>query len=507
MNLAGELLRIAATAPDRAAIVAPERVTYGELASRAGALARRLSKGGLEPGGRIALVAGNDVAFVVAHLAILQAGGVAVPFNVTSPVEELRHELAAIDPSAVLAEPAHVERLRRALGQESPAAPITPLDDDALHASEDPLAESVARAADDVAVLLFTAGTAGPPKPAMLTHGSLLANLEQIQQHPGMRIVPDDVALAVLPFFHIYGLNVVLHLALYAGASVSLVEHFHPAETLARVQRDGVTVVAAVPAIYGAWLALDASSAPADALQRVRLCVSGASTLEHDVVTGTRDRFGLVVHDGYGLTEASPVVTTTAVTRESRPGSIGPPLPGVEVRLVGEDGNTVLDGDPGEIVVRGPNVFAGYWQDDDATARVLRDGWLHTGDIGVADDDGWLSLVDRAKDVVIVSGFNVYPGEVEEVLAQHPDVAAVAVVGEPHPRTGETVVAYVVPRAGARVDPVELLRFGGRRLARYKLPTRVELTDALPRTFAGKVLRRALSDRVTRAPDATTNPA
>jgi len=177
------------------------------------------------------------------------------------------------------------------------------------------------------------------------------------------------------------------------------------------------------------------------------------------------------------------------------------------VRLVGEDGNTVLDGDPGEIVVRGPNVFAGYWQDDDATARVLRDGWLHTGDIGVADDDGWLSLVDRAKDVVIVSGFNVYPGEVEEVLAQHPDVAAVAVVGEPHPRTGETVVAYVVPRAGARVDPVELLRFGGRRLARYKLPTRVELTDALPRTFAGKVLRRALSDRVTRAPDATTNPA
>ena len=155
------------------------------------------------------------------------------------------------------------------------------------------------------------------------------------------------------------------------------------------------------------------------------------------------------MHDGYGLTEASPVVTTTAVAAKPRPGSIGPPLPGVEVRLVDVDGNDVLDGDPGEILVRGPNVFAGYWDDPDATARVLgADGWLHTGDIGVADDDGWLSFVDRAKDVVIVSGFNVYPGEVEDVLAQHPDVADVAVVGEPHPRTGETVVAFVVAKPG-----------------------------------------------------------
>ena len=154
----------------------------------------------------------------------------------------------------------------------------------------------------------------------------------------------------------------------------------------------------------------------------------------------------------------------------------------------------MLEGDPGEILVRGPNVFAGYWGDADATARVLgADGWLHTGDVGVADADGWLSLVERAKDVVIVSGFNVYPGEVEHVLAQHPDVADVAVVGEPHPRTGETVVAYVVPKAGTHPDPVELLRHAGRRLARYKLPTRVELVDELPRSFAGKLLRRELS--------------
>jgi long-chain acyl-CoA synthetase len=162
--------------------------------------------------------------------------------------------------------------------------------------------------------------------------------------------------------------------------------------------------------------------------------------------------------------------------------------------LVDAQGHDALAGDPGEILVRGGNVFAGYWRDADATARVLVDGWLRTGDIAVADDDGWLSLVDRAKDVIIVSGFNVYPGEVEEALGEHPGVAEVAVVGEPHPRTGETVVAYVVPRDGVTLDPVEIVRFGGRRLARYKLPTRVEVSDVLPRSFAGKLLRRALSD-------------
>jgi long-chain acyl-CoA synthetase len=218
------------------------------------------------------------------------------------------------------------------------------------------------------------------------------------------------------------------------------------------------------------------------------------------------DRFGVVVHNGYGLTEASPVVTTTAVARRPRPGSVGPPLPGVEVRLVDDQGSRVLEGDPGEILVRGDNVFAGYWNDDVATRAVLDNGWLHTGDIAVADADGWLTLVERAKDVVIVSGFNVYPGEVEDALRSHRDVIDVAVVGEPHPRTGETVVAYVVPRPGREPDPVELLRHAGRRLARYKLPTRVEVVDALPRTLAGKLLRRALPTRNDNPPEATTNP-
>ena len=341
-------------------------------------------------------------------------------------------------------------------------------------------------------MLLFTAGTAGAPKPAMLTHGSLLANLEQMQAHPGLRIGPDDVALAVLPLFHVFGLNVVLGLTLAAGGAISLVDHFHPTETLARVRADAVTVIAAVPAIFEAWLALDASSAPDDALARVRLCVSGAAPLPPSVVDAMHERFGVDVHDGYGLTEASPVVTTSAVSARPRAGSVGPPLPGVEVRLVDTDGQDVLDGDPGEILVRGPNVFAGYWRDPEASARVLAGGWLHTGDIGVADSDGWLSLVERAKDVIIVSGFNVYPGEVEQVLGAHPDVADVAVVGRAasaHRRDGRRI---------RRRETRSLSRSGRAVAARGPAPRALQAADArrARRRAAAVVRGQALAARV-----------
>jgi len=506
MNLAEILVAAAEHDPDRVALVgrhdhAP--VTYGQLAARSAAVAARLAIHA-SPGDRVAIVAGNEPAFVVAYLAAMRAGAVAVPLNVASPAQEVAHELAAVSPSIVVASPAHSDLARRALAQHDSTKAVFVLDEAA--AVGEHLAP-VPRDPSDLAVLLFTAGTAGAPKPAMLTHGSLLANLEQMQSHPGLRLARDDLALGVLPLFHVYGLNVVLGLALFAGAGVSLVDHYHPAETLARVRAEGVTIIAAVPAIYAAWLALDDHAAPADAFNGVRLCVSGAAALPIDVVNGIRERFGAVVHDGYGLTEASPVVTTTAVAASPRPGSIGPPLPGIEVRLLDADGHGVLDGDPGEIVVRGPNVFAGYWDDPETTNAVLEGGWLHTGDVAVADADGWLTLVDRAKDIIIVSGFNVYPGEVEEALRSHPQVDDVAVVGEPHPRTGETVVAYVVAHGDGTPDVVELLRHAGRRLARYKLPTRVEVVDALPRTLAGKVVRRALSARGRRAPDATTKPA
>jgi long-chain acyl-CoA synthetase len=246
--------------------------------------------------------------------------------------------------------------------------------------------------------------------------------------------------------------------------------------------------------MYGAWTAL--ANAEAHAFEGVRLAGSGGAPLPPDVAAAFESRFGLPVWQGYGLTEASPTVTSSLIGGVPKPGSIGVPLPGVDVRLVDVDGEDALAGDPGEIWVRGPNVFAGYWNDSEATDAVITpDGWLRTGDIAVADDDGYLFIVDRAKDLIIVSGFNVFPAEVEEVLLEHPHVAEAAVVGVEHPYSGEAVKAYVVAVPGAGVEEDELIEFAADRLARYKCPTTVTFVDQLPLGLVGKVLRRALRSR------------
>jgi long-chain acyl-CoA synthetase len=473
MNLADVLLEPVARTPDAVALRSTAgAITYGELEARAARVAGALRAEGIEPGDRVAIDGHNTVAFVASYLGVLRAGAVAVPLNPHAPAPEIDRELATVKPALVLRPPRD--------GSES----VEP-------------AAAVARDDADVAVLLFTAGTAGAPKAAMLTHGNLVANIRQVLDHPGLALTADDVTLGALPFFHVFGLNAVLGLALAAGAATILLEDFDAAVAARTVREQGVTVLAGVPAMYHAFLELDDDAAPPDAFSSVRLAVSGAAALGEDVYDGMRKRFNVVVHEGYGLTEASPIVTTSAIgQRDPGPGSIGPPLPGVDVRLVDVDGADVLPGDPGEIWVRGPNVFPGYWRDADATAHALTgDGWLRTGDIAVADDEGELSLVDRAKDLVIVSGFNVYPAEVEDALLEHPDVAEVAVIGEPDPRAGEAIVAFVVPEPGRTPDPDALVAHCSRSLARYKCPSRVEVVEALPRSFAGKVLRRELRPR------------
>jgi len=493
-------------------------VSYGRLRTLVAEARRALVELGVVPGDRVALALPNDSLFVVAYLAVLGIGAVAVPLNPDAPEVELEAELEAVGAKLSIAagDDAGTARAFDRSGavvegviaiDGAPSREAQPSGGDGGADAPVPILD---RAASDTAVLIFTAGTAGAPKAAVLTHGNLLANLEQVQLHPGRAVHAGDVALGVLPLFHIFGLNVMLGLSLYAGAALVLVERFDPASTLETVRAHGVTLLAGAPPMFAAWAEL--RGATGDELASVRLAVSGASALPAEVAGAFEARFGVPLWQGYGLTEAAPVVTSAVVGGERKPGSIGVPAPGVEVRLVDEDGEDVLEGDPGEIWVRGPNVFAGYWQDADATAAVLTaDGWLRTGDVAVADGDGYLWLVDRSKDLVIVSGFNVFPGEVEDALRTHRDVEDVAVIGEPHPRTGETVVAYVVPRAGKVLDPVELMRHAGRQLARYKLPTRIELVEALPRTLAGKLVRRALPSTpplVGRRPDdATTKPA
>jgi long-chain acyl-CoA synthetase len=477
-----------------------KETTYGELRDQVGRLRGGLVAAGIEPGDRVAIVAANNWYFVASWLAILGVGAVAVPINPASPGPEVTNELADVGVVGVIVGPTGKRVLPdidrdavpglRLIVQADPGDLVVEGAvrlDDLLAAEPAPI---VPRGADDLAVLMFTSGTAGLPRAAKLTHGNLLANIEQMQANPHREQGADDVAFGVLPFFHIFGLNVVLDLTLHTGGTVLTVERFDPESALESIKKHEVTVIAGAPAMWSAWAHLP--GADADALRTVRVAGSGAAKLEPAVRATIQERFGLQIDEGYGLTEASPVVTT-ATGLPAPPGSIGAPLPGVKVRLIDADGHDVLVGDVGEIRVQGPNVFQGYWGDDAATANVLtEDGWLRTGDLAVVDDDGFLFVVDRLKDLIIVSGFNVYPAEVESILVEHPGVAAAAVVGVQHPHSGEAVKAYVVAADGASVEEDELILFCEQRLARYKCPQKVWFVDELPGGLGGKVRKHEL---------------
>jgi long-chain acyl-CoA synthetase len=475
MNLASIIDSHPAAAP---ALADPTTTrTYGELRDYVARLRAGLLERGVSTGDRVGIVGENSVVVYEAYLAVVGIGAIAVMLNRNNPAAATDAELIAVGATLVVVGPG---------GTASKVVPSVDVSELVASASS-PI---VARSDTDTAALLFTSGTAGKPKAAILTHGNLRANLEQARDVVnGVR--SNDVMLAVLPIDHIYGLNAIVGEALLVGASAVLVPRFDPAQTLALVGSAGVTVIPGVPTMYQAWANL--ADADRSSFATVRLALSGAAKL-HEELTGTYfTRFGVTLRDCYGLTEASPAVTTS-VGFEPKLGSIGRVMPGVSVRLVDDDGSDSLSGDPGEIWVNGPNVFAGYWQGPEATARVLtNDGWLRTGDIAVVDDDGFFYLVDRAKDLIIVSGFNVYPAEVEEVLLAHPAVAEAVVVGGAHATTGETVKAFVVLQPGSHADEKELGDHCRDSLARYKCPTSYSFVTDVPRGPNGKILRRLLT--------------
>jgi len=474
-----------------ALIVNDEPVTYGDLRDVVGRARGGLAALGVEPGDRVALACGNDLSFVVAHLAAIGVGAITVPLNPLAPAAALAHEIEVTGAKVLVAghDVAGAAALdRRGLPDLAHVVVTESSAWRALVSSVDiPIVE---RDPDDLAVLLFTSGTAGAPRPAMLTHGNLLSNLEQISSLESRTPHPGDVSLGVLPLFHVFGLNVVLHLALRTGTTVVLRPRFDPMDAIDVVRRHGVTHVAGAPAMWSAWLRTP--DITADDFATVRVATSGAAKLPNDVAESFLSRFGVDLAEGYGLTETSPVVTSSTDT-DAPLGSIGVPLAGVEVRIVDSDGEPALQDDPGEVWVRGPNVFAGYWNDPEATARALTpDGWLRTGDLAVVDEHGNMFLVDRAKELIIVSGFNVFPAEVEDVLVEHPAVEAAAVVGVADDATGEAGKAWVVPSPGAVVSTDDLASFCGDHLARYKCPSSFAMVDELPVGMTGKVLRRAL---------------
>jgi long-chain acyl-CoA synthetase len=469
-------------------------LTYGELRAQVGGLRGALAEAGVSPGDRVVLIAGNDHTFVLGLLAILGVGGVAVPLNPTSPAAELTREIGVVRPVAAI-----VGAGAKCPARGAPPVVITADDkgtkkesitlSDALAHAPAPLVDT---ANDSLAVLIFTSGTAGLPRAAQLTHGNVLANIAQLQAHPGRTVAAGDVAFGVLPLFHVFGLTVSLCLTFAAGGSILLVPRFDPVQALELCARHGVTLMAGAPTMF-AQLASAPATDGSNPLAAVRLAASGAAPLPAEVAHAFRTRFGIPLYEGYGLTEASPVVTSSVLDGDPRPGSVGVPLPGVDIRLIDASGDEALEGDVGELWVRGANVFPGYWEDADATARaVTADGWLRTGDLAVIGDDGQLQLVDRAKDLIIVHGFNVVPAEVEAVLAEHPGIVDAAVVGVPSERTGEAVRAVVVAAEGVTLTLDDVAAFCSERLARYKCPTELSVVPTIPHGQTGKLLRRSV---------------
>ena len=405
---------------DRTALISRNQsITYDELNEQVARMRGGLAGLGVGDGDRVALICGNGHPFVVGYFAALGLGAAVIPLNPASPAPELQRELTAVEPVVVIIDRSAAASWRDVDAGQLPALrTVISVDGDAADESFETLLEAEPVAVTDVepdhlAVLMFTSGTAGAPRAAMLTHGNLLSNIEQARSTTN-RISTDDVVYGVIPLYHIFGLNVVLALTLSVGASLVLVQRFDPATALESIRSRKVTVVPGSPAVWVAFAHFD--EAPSDALATVRLALSGAAKLPVSVAERVLERFGVAIAEGYGLTEASPIVTSSAGLPPVF-GSVGRVLNGVEVRLVDEEDGDALVGDAGEIWVKGPNVFAGYLDDPEATARVLTpDGWLRTGDIAVCDDSGRLYLVDRAKDLIIVSGFNVFPAEVEEVL-------------------------------------------------------------------------------------------
>ena len=488
-NLALNLVASASRIPERtAAITDEDAMTYAELDTASARLATLLEREGIDAGDRVGVMLPNIAAAPIAYYGIWRLGAIAVPMNPLMQGREVRFYLSNTGSKALIGSPGFAGAATD--GAESAGAKLWLVDDaelSRLTADIPEFGSPVERANPDTAVILHTSGTTGTPKGAELTHGSLGSNQDVIVRL--VKLTDEDVVLACLPLFHVFGMTCAMNAAIAAGAGLSLLARFDPAKAIERIRRDRVTVLEAVPTMYSALLSVADKFSP-EATATLRTCVSGGAALPVAVLNDFEKTFNAVILEGYGLSETSPAVTFNHPDAERRPGSIGTPIEGVQVRLVDAEGNEVPTGTPGEIQIKGPNVMKGYWNLPDATAEAIKDGWFSTGDIAVVDADGYYYVVDRKKDLIIRGGYNVYPREVEEALYEHPAVAAVAVIGIPHESLGEEVGAAVVLKAGASAELEELRRFVKGRVAAYKYPRRIWFVDSLPTGPTGKLLRR-----------------
>jgi long-chain acyl-CoA synthetase len=518
LNLASLLEHQSRMTPDREAVVCGSaRLTYGRLHGLACQAAAGLRQIGLRPGDHVALSCPNIPQFLVVYYAILKIGAVIVPLNVLNKSREIAEHLEDSDAQALVVFEGTPELPMAAMAREAcrtaercrhlvvitldPSAP-SPVDaaitlGQVMHGQPSTF-ESHAPSPDATAVLLYTSGTTGLPKGAELTHANMvlnaLASRDMLLPLLDQRLDTRVVSLITLPLFHSTGQTAQMNAGLAGGFTLVLLPRFDPAAVLAAMEREHASYWVGVPTMY--WMLMQYAREHAVDVAKVtaslRVCVSGGAPMPLALLDAFQTTFGVRVLEGYGLSETSPVVCFNQVFLPSKPGTVGVPILGCEVRVVDDEGQPVAPGERGEVVIRGSNVMKGYYKRPAETALALRDGWLHTGDIGTLDTDGYLSIVDRKKDVIIRGGLNVYPREIEEVLLTHPGVALAAVIGIPDERLGEEVKALVVLKPGAELSADDLIAWSKAEMAAYKYPRVVELRESLPIGPTGKVFKRGL---------------
>ena len=487
-------------------------ISYGEFEQTVAKFANALQTLGVEKGDHVALLLSNTPHFIISLYATMRLGATAVPINPIYTPDEIAYIINNSDAKVVIALDALlplVEKAHMALpavqsyviceSDSSVSEKLAQLPE-AVKGKVHPFMNLLFTASsvnmpvetqqDDNAVILYTSGTTGKPKGAMLTHGNLYSNARDVGEY--LKMTPADRVIATLPVFHVFALTVVVNAPLMQGATIILVPRFNPKDVFDAIKANEATVFAGVPTMFN--FMYQYPDAKAADFESVRMAISGGSAMPVALLHNFEDKFNVRISEGYGLSEASPVTCFNPVDRERKAGSIGTSIINVENKVVNELGEEVAPGEVGELIVRGPNVMKGYYKMPEETSAALKDGWLYTGDLARVDEEGYFYIVDRKKDMIIVGGYNVYPREVEEVLFAHPGVSEAAVVGLPDTDFGESINAYVVLK-----DPVfttgDLHKHCAEHLAKYKIPKHFEILDELPKNTTGKILRRALKDQ------------
>lgn len=472
-------------------------LTYGELREASARVGGAVAAAGLRPGDRVVLVAPSVLEFPVVYLGLHAAGVSVITMNTMATAAEIGYVLDDSGASLVLAW--HECDAAASAASAERGTAFWRVEDGASFAA-DPLPAAHEHAPDDTAIILYTSGTTGRPKGVELTAANLLDTTASFL--PVLNLTPEDRFGTGLPLFHVYGQAVVMNTVLVTGASLSLLAPFDADAMLEMVRRDRLTVLAGVPTMWNAMLhASGEGFGPAD-FEQLRLATSGGASLPAEVMRAFHDRFGCTILEGYGLTESTGAATFNDINRPQKAGTVGPALPGTSIEVRDALGAPVAAGVVGEVFLQGPTIMKGYRNRPDATAADLQGGWLRTGDLGSLDDEGYLTIVDRAKDLIIRGGYNVYPREVEEVLYEHPDIVEVAVVGVPDAHFGEEVAAVVALRAGADVSGEELRAWAKVQLSAYKVPRLYQFVGALPKGATGKILKREIDREAIRGAEA-----